>query len=221
MTVSKSKEGSASMKSNYEQMKIQMQDHFLDYDQQVMIRRFGLRADDDYLYLNFCARPYRVSRSSGRVEWSENGFIEAFGADYNEAMSIFDVLCCSKEGCRLSGEFVSVNNLPGIVAGARSGSGMFDGSAAYFDAKAEALGRACERLGGQRIAQGDVGFRLKVFDFLPLELRFWESDDEFPPSLNLLWDRNLLDFIHYETSYFIAGHLMSRLKSIMEGELGK
>lgn len=204
-------------KSNYEQMKIQMQEHFLDYDQETMIRRFSLRADAAYLYLNFVGRPYRVSRASGRVEWSEDGFADANVADYNEAMSIFDVLCCSKEGCRLSGEFVSVNNLP-IVAGARSGNGMFAESAKFFDGKTAALAGACRKIGGREIAQGDVGFRLKVFDFLPLELRFWESDDEFGPSLSLLWDRNLLDFIHYETSYFIAGHLMRRLKELMREE---
>ena len=204
------------MKSNYEQMKVQMQSHFLDYDQAVMIRRFALAADESYLYLNFVGRPYRVSRASGRVEWSENGFADAHDADYSEAMSIFDVLCCSKEGCSLSGEFVSVNNLPGIVAGARSGNGMFSKSAAFFDGKTGALASACERLGGERIAQGDVGYRLQVFDFLPLEIRFWESDEEFPPSLNLLWDRNLLSYVHYETSYFIAGHLMRRLRELME-----
>lgn len=202
-------------KSNYEQMKIQMQTHFLDYDQETMIRRFGLNADEAYLYLNFVNRPYRVNRRNGRVEWSENGFVDVHAADYNEAMSIFDVLCCSKEDCRLSGKFVSVNNLPGIVAGARAGNGMFQESADYFDGKTVAMAKACRRLGGEAIAQGDVGFRLKVFDFLPLEMRFWESDDEFGPSLSLLWDRNLQDFIHYETSYFIAGHLMRRLKELM------
>lgn len=206
-------------KSNYEQMKVQMQDYFLKYDQETMIRRFDLQYDANYLYLRFVGRMYRVNRGSGRVEWSEDGFASTCAADYNEAMSIYDVLCCSKENCRLSGEFVSVNNLPGIVAGARSGSGMFDGGARFFDGKTERMRSACLRLGGHPIAQGDVGFRLSMFDFLPLELRFWESDDEFPPSLNLLWDRNLLQYIHYETSYFIAGHLMRRLKELMqEGE---
>lgn len=208
-------------KSNYEHMKIQMEDHFLDYDQETMIRRFSLKADGAHLYLNFLGRPYRVSRTSGRVEWSENGFADVNAADYNEAMSIFDVLCCSKEGCRLSGEFVSVNNLPGIVAGARSGNGMFSESAAFFDGKTDALANACRQMGGREIAQGDVGFRLDVFDFLPLELRFWESDDEFGSSLSLLWDGNLLQFIHYETSYFIAGHLMRQLKQIMWEEDAK
>ena len=205
------------MISNYEQMKRQMQTHFLDYDQQEMIRRFSLKHDDVFLYIDFFARPYRIDRRSGLVQWSENDFADAFEADYNEAMSIYDVLCCSKADCRLSGEFVSVNNLSGIVAGARSGSGMFDDSAKYFDGKTAEMAAACRKLGGCAIEQGDVGFRLNVFSFLPMELRFWESDDEFPPSLNLLWDRNLLSYIHYETSYFIAGHLMRRMKELMQG----
>lgn len=205
-------------KSNYEQMKLQMQEQFLKYDQGTMIRRFDLEHDADYLYLRFVGRLYRVMRRTGRVEWTEDDFASVGEADYNEAMSIYDVLCCSKEGCRLSGELVAVNNLPGIVAGARSGNGMFDESARFFDGKIERLKLACQRLEGQPISQGDVGFRLKVFDFLPLEFRFWESDDEFPPSLSLLWDRNLLDYIHYETSYYIAGHLMKRLKALMQKE---
>ena len=33
-------------------------------------------------------------------------------------------------------------------------------------------------------------------------LRFWESDDEFPASLQILVDKNILDFMHYETLMF-------------------
>ncbi|MBQ2382983.1 MAG: DUF3786 domain-containing protein [Oscillospiraceae bacterium] len=27
-------------------------------------------------------------------------------------------------------------------------------------------------------------------DFFPVLLRFWEGDEEFPPKLQLMWDRN-------------------------------
>ena len=61
-------------KSNYEQMKRQMQAHFLDFDQHEMIRRFSLKYDEAFLFMDFFARPYRINRHSGLVEWSENGF---------------------------------------------------------------------------------------------------------------------------------------------------
>lgn len=201
--------------SNYEKMKKKMQGHFLDFDQNTMIRRFSLEHDPEYLYIAFAGRPYRIRRTTGAVEWSEDGFVHAHEADYNEAMTIFDVLCCSKEGCCLSGEFVPVNSLPGVVAGARSGDGLFGDFAKLFDADPEGLRTACERLGGVLAGKADVGCQLNLFDFLPVRLNFWASDDEFPAKLRFLWDRNLLDFMHYETSYFAMFHLLGRLKELM------
>ena len=60
--------------SNYEKMKREMQGHFLDFDQETMIRRFGLEHDAEYLYITFVKRPYRICRNTGRVEWSDDGF---------------------------------------------------------------------------------------------------------------------------------------------------
>ena len=58
---------------------------------------------------------------------------------------------------------------------------------------------ACEKLGGVPVGKADVGYQLQLFEFLPVRLNFWNSDEEFPASLRLLWDFNLLDFMHYET----------------------
>lgn len=204
--------------SNYEIMKRKMQGHFLEFDQNTMIRRFGLRHDPEYLYITFVGRIYRIGRSTGKVEWSENGFAGVHEAEYNDAMTIFDVLCCSREECRLSGEFVPVNSLPGVVAGARSGDGMFGDFAKLFDADPEGLRTACRRLGGVSAGKADVGYELKLFDFLPVRLNFWTADDEFPAELRFLWDRNLLDFMHYETSYFAMFHLLGRIKALMQHE---
>ena len=46
-------------------------------------------------------------------------------------------------------------------------------------------------------------------------LRFWESDDEFPASLQILVDKNILDFMHYETLMFAMSHVLRRLKEEM------
>ena len=52
--------------------------------------------------------------------------------------------------------------------------------------------------------------------FLPVVLRFWESDDEFPASLQVLVDRNILEYMHYETVMFAIGHLLERVREEME-----
>lgn len=46
-------------------------------------------------------------------------------------------------------------------------------------------------------------------------MRFWEADEEFPASLQILVDKNILDYMHYETLMFALTHLFRRLKEEM------
>lgn len=204
-------------RDNYEQMRDQMRCHFLDFDQSEMIRKFNLIHNDSFLYLRFFKRLYRINRSDGVVEWSEDGFQACVEGDYNESMTIYDVLCCSKSDCRLSGQFAPSSSLKGTVytASNAGGGSMFAQVTEIFDARPEALSRACECLGGIPQGRGDVSYRIEMFDFLPLQFSFWQSDEDFPPEITLFWDTNVLDFMHYETLWFAAGHMMNRLKALM------
>ena len=56
------------MADNY---KIQLQNaqkFFLTYDQEKLIQKFQLRADEHYLYLTMFSTPYRLSRHTGNLE---------------------------------------------------------------------------------------------------------------------------------------------------------
>ena len=199
-------------KSNYEIMRDKMQLKFLEYNQQHMIQSFHMKYDEQYLYIKFVGRDHRINRLNGRVEWSVDEFLHCAAADYNASMSIFDVLCCSKDGCCLSGHFCGVNQLKGIVHSANPGSSMFWRFMQYFDGKTELLCRACEQLGGRKENIGDVSYCLFPFEFLPMMLQFWNSDDEFPANLKIMWDENILDYVHYETTYFMLSHILERLQ---------
>ena len=205
--------------SNYDLMRDQMEKEFLNYDQEKMIRKYGLEHDGAYLYLTFVGQKCRICRDSGRVEWTEDAFLHVVHADYNISMTIFDVLCYSKEGCRLSGRFMPVNQLKGTVQSASPGKDLFSGTGQKFDHRTEQLARACELLGGQKEKVGDISYRIPLFDFLPVILQFWESDEEFPAVLKLMWDENILSFMHFETTFFAAGHLLERLIAIMDRDL--
>ena len=202
--------------SNYEIMKRQMQKEFVKYDQEKMIRKFQLPHDPDYIYIHFIGRKYRIHRTSGKVEWSDDGFIHAQEANYNEAMTIYDVLCYSKDDCKLAGEFTSMKNLSTVhSASATLGGSLFAKTEKGFDHNDDILSRACERLNGTKYGKGDVAYQIPLFDFLPIAFQFWDSDDEFPAILNLHADKNMLDYMHYETVWFAMGHLMSRLREEM------
>lgn len=47
-------------------------------------------------------------------------------------------------------------------------------------------------------------------------LQFWNSDEEFPASLKIMWDENILDYLHYETTFFIVSHMLCRIQEMME-----
>jgi hypothetical protein len=205
-------------KSNYEQMRDQMRPQFLTFDQEKMIRKFGLRWDEAYLYIRFCGRWYRVGRTTGIVEWSEDGFLTCTEGDFNESMTIYDILCHSKPDCCLSGEFAPSSSLPGLVyTGMKAGSSMGSRETeTFFNANVALLKKACVALGGTPEGKGDVAYRIPMFDFLPVRFSFWEADEDFPAEIRVLWDTNVQSFMHFETLFYAAGHLLRRMVQWMK-----
>lgn len=199
--------------SNYEIMRDRMSARFLEYDQQKMIRKFALEYDENYLYITFTGRNYRINRFNGKITWFEDTYNTEEKANYNEAMTIYDVLCYSKESCCLAQEWVHVGSLSKVHGGnLEKGSNFFENAGKKFDGKTEYLRMACENLGGKELDKGDVAYQLALFPFLPIILRFWESDEEFPASLQILVDRNILDYMHYETVMFAVSHVLERVE---------
>ncbi len=106
--------------NNYETMRDQMAGTFLHYNQEAMIQKFSLKHDADFLYIRFVGREYRIDRHNGAVSWEDTDSKTVYPADYNAAMTIYDVLCCSKENCRASGEMVSIESCASVQGGSLS-----------------------------------------------------------------------------------------------------
>jgi hypothetical protein len=228
--------------SNYEITKKKMAQQFLKYDQNEMIAKYHLASDESYLYIEFVGARYRVSREDGivwRIESEMDGGHGAEGAGsldahedgtafaeemflceagYNEAMSIYDVLCYARSDCHTSGHFCPIGSLEGIVLTrlAKPGDDTFRADSDYFDTRTSLLHEACRRLGGVAEGRGDVAYRIPVFSFLPLRFQFWQSDEDFPAKIDFLWDSNILQYMHYETVWFVMTHVMQRLREMVE-----
>lgn len=206
--------------SNYEIMRNQMRSEFIKYDQTKMIQKYSLKNDPEYLYLDFVLRHYRINRKNGMAEWSEDCFVNCMEADYNESMTIYDVLCYAKNTSGLSGKYCSLNMLKGTVKSSAPGSNMFQTAADYFNGKVKELGAVCELLGEKADIKGDVAAKLYPFSFLPVIIQYWEADDEFPANLKFMFDENILDYMHYETIFFMTGHLISRIQDMIRACYG-
>lgn len=204
------------MESNYEKMKQQMQGEFLKYNQENMIKRFLLTASETYLIFDFMGGICRIHRKTGRVECSY-GYMEGFReADYNEAMTVYDLLCWSKPGAVPSGRFVNMQSISPMRNGtSQLGAGFFSREAKLFDHQDMSLRAALESLGGTSDDSGDVAARIPVFGGLQVLLRFWNSDNEFAPEIQFLWDERVLDFMHYETVWFANHGVIGRVREMI------
>ena len=182
---------------------------FLTYDQTAM----PAGRDAEFLYLTFCGLPYRICRADGHIFRQENSrWVPA--DSHGEVLTLFDYLCDANPHRTASGTFVSMASLGSHVhTGLTVSSGPLERS---IDADPAAFCRTCESLGGTPASGGDLCFDLKLFPDLPLRLRFWHSDEEFPPVLDLLWDENTLDFLRYETIWYAAGVLRRQIATSLK-----
>lgn len=191
---------------------------FLAYDQSMLIRKFRLDADENWIYLTYLNTPCRINRTTGGVEECRaNRWQEC--REYSTVMTIYDLLCYHKGETLpdLSGQWCAVGTF--IIAGITNTEGFTARYAKLFDGQVDKLKAACERLGGVLLppmAGADLTCRFQAISFFPVLLQFWEGDEDFPPKLLILWDRNTDQLMHFETTFYLQGDLLEQLKCQME-----
>ena len=190
---------------------------FLEYDQERLIRKFSLQADESWIYLTYMNIPCRIHRATGRIdEMAAAQWIEC--RNFSTVMTIYDLLCHHK-GDTAPGLFHQWCTVGTFVVTGVTDTGTFTKkAAARFDGHLEELKAACDKLGGiqeKRMASADITCRIPVTHFFPVLLQFWEGDDEFPPKLQLMWDRNAISFLHFETTFYLQGDLIERLIALL------
>lgn len=182
---------------------------FLTYDQETIIRRSYLEADEDYLYTVMLCQPYRVCRCTGDLEKLEDGaWVDA--NSHGEVLTLFDLLCDARDDRCLSGRYQATQNF-GMMFHRNLTEDQHDPLAERFDREPGLLHRRCLALGGTPLPHADIAYRVELFDGLPIVIHFWHGDEEFAPRLRFLWDTNSLQYLRYETMYYAVGVLRKRL----------
>lgn len=197
---------------NYQVSRDRAQEYFLSFDQAKIIRDWDLPHDSHWLYLSFLGQPYRVCRNTGKIMRCRDDS----QADFSEVLPIFDLLCHEGESKIASGQLAPVNSLKGRPRAVGVGTDFHSRTADLFGRDPEAFCRACESLGGTSVPMGDIGYRFPLFGELSIVLKFYHADEDFPASMTLLWDSNTLDFIFYETVFYIAGFLLQSIETAMK-----
>ena len=84
-----------------------------------------------------------------------------------------------------------------------------------FNGKLSDLKMIIEDLGFLTIPESDFGFIAPAFSCMPIKFLFWDGDEEFSSQGNILFDKNITDFIHEETIITIAADGVTLLSSFL------
>ena len=68
-----------------------------------------------------------------------------------------------------------------------------------------------KRFGGKLIEVGDASFILRAFPFIPLQYVLWEGDEEFPSSVQLLFDASVDHYLSLEDIVVLGQMATGRL----------
>jgi len=67
-----------------------------------------------------------------------------------------------------------------------------------FGDKPELLLDVAQRLGGHRAHHGDLSVNIDAFPFVRIVITLWRGDDQVPPGGNILFDKNIADYLSTE-----------------------
>ena len=185
--------------SNYDQVIENWRLKFLEMDQEELIRKFQLEADEEFLYIIYFSKRFRIDR--------KNGFITEDGKSpgFDTVMNIYNTFYYSAAHPVASGNLVAFRQVKRVYPfEAACRRTIISRLQELFAGKTEELRKACEVLGGTLLPQGDVGYVLPVFPFLNIAVLFWDKDEEFEAQANMLFDSEITEFMHEENVVCVA-----------------
>lgn len=193
--------------SNYEIQIEEWKKRFLKMDQDLICRKIpGIEKRNDSLVLWHFGRQLSVNRHDGTITCLSDDL--PLGP--NPKGNVYTLFYFSSPLARIKGDWVAFrelrNTAPFDPAFKR---GVLDAMAYTFAGHEDKLEEAVQKIRGRRISS--TGFELKAFECIPIRINFWDADDEFPASANMLFDSSATDFIHEESIVSIATEALDQL----------
>ena len=152
-------------RNNYAIQANQAKQHFLTYNQTALIQKLGLLFDENFLYVNLLCQPIRIDRTTAHMERQVNGsWVDA--NRYEEVMTLLDLVCDSREDRTVAGRWMNMASF-----GLRFHQNMLetqDARAQWIQADPDRFRCACSALGGIPEPGGDISYRFKFFEDLPV-----------------------------------------------------
>jgi hypothetical protein len=80
-----------------------------------------------------------------------------------------------------------------------------------FGEKPELLPEVSRKFGGHRAGYGDISVNIDAFPFVRIVIVLWRGDDEVPTGGNILFDKNITDYLSTEDVVVLSETLIWKL----------
>ena len=123
----------------------------------------------------------------------------------------------TSDGAPLQDRWVSFAELPG----GRFYNQTFQGYSGNelvraFGNDLEAFRRACIQINGITEPTGDAAYRFEVLPRLPVLLVYWQGDEDFPPSIKVLFDASACHHVPVDVCAIVGGSLAGKLIKVKD-----
>ena len=177
-------------------------------DPEEVCRKSGAHyMDRDSIVVNYLNRPYLVNVSSGEISLKD-GKEEI---SLSEKILILHYLTQAK-GIPFTNKLITY----GQLQGGRFYCPVFlkrtlEPILKCFGDKPELLLDMAKRLGGHSAPYGDISVNIDAFPFVRIVIILWRGDDEVPPGGNILFDKNITDYLPCEDVAVLSETLIWKL----------
>jgi hypothetical protein len=126
------------------------------------------------------------------------------------------------DGYPLTGKWVAYKDIPaGFLYASVFARRVTDPLQRRFGKSARSFKETGIRSGGEPVEIGDASFILHAFPYVPLQYVLWEGDEEFPPSIQLLFDAAVDHYLTLEDIVVLGqvttGRLINRSARASDG----
>ena len=160
----------------------------------------------DRIGLRCVGREYAITYPGGVV-------LDADGHEAEVSTAILLLLYLTEAtGRTLEGRWIAFEQLPGGAGYAASFRGRVVAPLLRaFGTRPDALARAAADLDGEPLSMGDVGVRLPALPRVPLAYVMWRGDEEFGPSVTVVFDASVEGYLDAEALTALAELATRRL----------
>lgn len=198
--------------NNYEKWCEQWRKRFLEMDQEELKKKLPeLKEEGEWLTLFHFSRKFGVHKTKGEIVALED---EEAVSCY-EKLNIYTLFAYVSSGAYFKDNWVKFEQLKDASPFAKAfQAGVNLPFAKTFQGHMQELEEAFKQLNGRKLPMADVGYELDAFGCIPVRFLFWEGDEEFQSSSNLLFDISATEYIHVESMVTIAVIALARLAKL-------